>query len=293
MKIRCLSLSLALLWGVSGAGFAADAVDAAPAEMPKSPEAMAASMWDFTRNPEYLKDPKKFVPWLNAALEPSFYSGLGMQMMDPGMWALMVNSMMHPGAYSAWMPLLTDPNVYMKWLTATLDPNFYTALLTQLSDPGKMMRWAMSPVDPKTLNMFMQSLNPNMYLKWLMSPLDPHWLQAMVTPINPNAYMGWLGASMNPGSYGELWKGFLSPTQPGGYGGMPGGTTGTAAYPTPAYGTPGYNPFDPAALAKMFAVPGLPTPVPSGSPQPYFNPLDPNAWSQLWQLPLQAPPAAK
>jgi hypothetical protein len=33
----------------------------------------------------------------------------------------------------------------------------------------------------------------------------------MITPINPNAYMGWLGASLNPGSYGELWKGFLNP----------------------------------------------------------------------------------
>jgi hypothetical protein len=34
-----------------------------------------------------------------------------------------------------------------------MDPNFYTAVLTQLSDPGKLMRWAMSPLDPKVMNM--------------------------------------------------------------------------------------------------------------------------------------------
>jgi hypothetical protein len=251
MKIKALSISLALLWGVSGAALGADA---APAVAPNSPEAMAATMWDFTRNPEYLKDPKKFVPWLNAALEPSFYTGLGMQMMDPGMWALMANSMMNPNAYSAWMPLMTDPNIYMKWLAASMDPNFYNAVLGQFSDTAKMMRWAMAPADPKTINLMLQSLNPNVYLKWLMSPLDPRWLQAMITPINPNAYMGWLGATLNPGSYGDLWKGFLNPTLPA--------TTGA---PAPAWNVPG------------------------GS-LPYFNPLDPNAWSQMWQAPLQAPP---
>jgi hypothetical protein len=133
----------------------------------------------------------------------------------------------------------------------------------------------------------LQTLNPNVYLKWLMSPLDPKWLQAMVTPMNPNAYMGWLGATLNPGSYGDLWKGFLTaPTATPAAAPSPWGTTG--------YGTPGSNPLDPAALAKMFTLPGLPAPgAPTGTPQPYFNPLDPNAWSQMWQLPFQPAPAAK
>ena len=254
MKIKALSIALAMLCGTSGALWAAEAQ---PVEVPKTPEAMAASMWDFTRNPEYLKDPKKFVPWMSAALEPGFYTGLGMQMMDPSMWAVMVNSMMHPGTYAAWMPLMTDPNIYMKWLAASMDPNFYNAVFAQLTDPAKMMRWAMAPVDPKVLNLMLQSINPNVYLKWLMAPLDPRWLQAMVTPINPNAYMGWLGATLNPASYGELWKGFL--------------TAPTA--PAPATATP-WSATAPGAV-------------------PYFNPLDPNAWSRLWQAPLQTPPAAK
>lgn len=282
MKVKALSLAVMLSFAASVSALAADAK---PVEVPKTPEAIAATMWDFTRNPEYLKDPKKFVPWLSAALEPGFYTGLGMQMLDPGMWATMVNSMMHPGAYSAWMPLMTDPNIYMKWLTASMDPNFYNAVLSQFTDTGKMMRWATAPVDPKMLNLMFQSLNPNMYLKWMMSPLDPRWLQAMITPMNPNAYLGWMGTTLNPASYGDLWKGFLTPTIPA--------PTTTYTPGTTGYGTTVFNPFDPNAMAQLFAVPGQSA---AGAPatQPYiFNPFDPNAWSKVWQVPGQPAPATQ
>jgi hypothetical protein len=167
-------------------------------------------MTDMTQNMSAYKDPKVFVPFMNAVTEPSFYTAMGLNMMDPGNWLNMANSMTQPGVYSN-VAAFADPNVYMKWLAASLDPNFYTALLTQLSDPGKLMRWAMSPLDPKVMQMLMKTIDPNMYVKWMMSPLDPRSLQLMTAPVNPNLYMGWLGASMNPGSYGDMWKGFLNP----------------------------------------------------------------------------------
>lgn len=266
MKLNQLSFSLAL--ALATPAIAADAPAATPA-VPQTPEAWAAQMWDFTRSPEVLKDPKQFVPFVSSALEPSFYTGLGMQMLDPSMWAYSLNSLMNPATYSAWMPLLTDPNIYMKWLAAGFDPNFYTALLTQFTDPGKMMRWLMAPVDPKVWGLMMQGLNPGMYLKWLMSPLDPRWLQAGVNTINPNVYLGWLGAMMNPGSYGDLWKGFLAPVTPT-VPGAPAPTGTTTPWTLPAYGLP----------------PG------TGSPPPaIFNPFDPNAWTQFWQQYPQPAPA--
>lgn len=235
-------LTLAIVVAFSGTAFAADAP---PADMPKTPDAWAQSMWDFTRNPNALKDPKQFVPFVTAATEPGFYTALGMQMLDPSMWGYMANSMMNPAAYGAWVPLMTDPNVYMKWLAATMDPNFYTALLTQFSDPGKLMRWLMAPLDPRFMNLMLQSLNPAMYLKWMMAPLDPQWMRAGINTMNPGMYLGWMGSALNPGSYGDLWKGFLTypvPTTP-----MPTATT------TP-YGV--INPFDPNAWSQFWQVPG-------------------------------------
>jgi len=44
----------------------------------------------------------------------------------------------------------------------------------------------------------------------------------------------------------------------------------------------------------MLTVPGMPTlGAPAGTQPNLFNPLDPNAWSKLWQVPLQAAPAAE
>jgi hypothetical protein len=94
---------------------------------------------------------------------------------------------------------------------------------------------------------------------------------------------------MNPASYGDLWKGFLTtPAQP----------VATAAYGAPATATPyPFNPFDPNMWSQTFAVPGMTSapPVAGAAPAtatPYIlNPFDPNAWAQIWKLPYQITPA--
>jgi hypothetical protein len=107
----------------------------------------------------------------------------------------------------------------------------------------------------------------------------------MITPVNPNAYIGWLGSMMNPASYGDMWKAYLSvPTQP----------IAPLAYPAPTV-TPApyaFNPFDPNTWAQAFTVPGM-TGVPAGAPVAapnMLNPFDPNAWAQIWKLPSGAAP---
>ncbi len=262
MKLK--SLVAAVLVSTAPIAFA----DTAAKSVPQTPEAWLARMTDMTQNMSAYKDPKVFVPWLNAVTEPGFYTTMGNQMMDPANWLNMMNSMTQPGAYTN-VAQFADPNVYMKWLAATMDPNFYTAVLTQLSDPGKMMRWAMSPLDPKLMSMFLNTLNPNMYLKWMMSPLDPRALQLMMAPVNPNLYMGWLGASMNPASYGDMWKGFMT---------VPGYTMPAAAPVAPAAATPWttapttFNIFDPNAWTQMFQAPAggyaFPFPVPTAPAAP-------------------------
>jgi hypothetical protein len=122
------------------------------------------------------------------------------------------------------------------------------------------MRWAMSPLDPKALQMLMKTIDPNVYVKWMMSPLDPRAMQLMTAPVNPNLYMGWMGASMNPGSYGDMWKGFLNPagyTVPA----MP--TAAATPWAAPAMTAPT---FDLNALTQMFQIPAPAAGQPYGFP---------------------------
>jgi hypothetical protein len=289
MKLNTLAVAVALVAAIP-AGLAVADDDSAPAApgaaapaTPTTPEGWLNRMTDFTRNQSAFKDPRIFVPWFQAVTEPSFYNAMGYGMLDPAGWTRMMNSMVQPGAYSNMMQW-SDPSVYMKWLAASMDPNFYTALITQMTDPGKIMRWAMSPLDPKMWGLAAQPLNPNLYMKWAMSPMDPNAIQFMTAPVNPNLYMGWLGAMMNPASYGPTWAGFLNPAN---YGmAVPAG---------------GVNPFDPSALANMFAAPaqgGAAAPTGQPGAPAFFNPFDPNAWTQMWQgwgaaAPAPAAPAAQ
>jgi hypothetical protein len=263
MKVK--SLVAALLVVAAPVAFAnGAAAQTAPAKpVPQTAEEWLKRMTDMTQNLSAYKDPKVFVPWLNAVTEPGFYTQMGMNMMEPGEWLRMMNSMVQPGAYSNVMQLFADPDVYMKWLAASMDPNFYTAVLTTLTDPGKLMRWVMSPVDAKTLQMMLKPLDPNVYVRWAMSPLDPRAMQLMMAPLNPNLYMGWLGASMNPASYGQAWGNWM------GYAAQPGAAvpaaaaapaaTGYGAAPTIA------NPFDPNVWAQMFTIPGVTAPAAPGA----------------------------
>jgi hypothetical protein len=193
--------------------FTASSTMAAEGSKPAKPltaDELAQQMTDFTRNADVLKDPKRFVPFVSTATEPSFLFSMGNQMLEPGKWAEMTNSLMNPASYSDWMPLATDPDVYAKWMAAGMDGNFYTALISQLADPAKMMRWMMGPMDPKAMELVLKTLNPGMYLRWMMAPTDPRWVQAAMAPMNPNLYMGWMGTGMNPATYGNAWKGFAA-----------------------------------------------------------------------------------
>jgi hypothetical protein len=75
--------------------------------------------------------------------------------------------------------------------------------------------------------------------------------------------MGWMGASMNPGSYGDMWKGFMNP----------------ATYTAPA---------------ANWTIPGFTAPAAgSAAPAGTFNFFDPNAWTQMMQVPGLTAPAAQ
>jgi len=103
----------------------------------------------------------------------------------------------------------------------------------------------MAPVDPKVLQLMMQSINPAMYMKWAMSPLDPQWMRAGVNTVNPATYLGWMGAGLNPPLTGHVER--LHDR------------SGTGHHSTAwrsALWTGTYTPFDPNALMQMFAVPG-------------------------------------
>ena len=233
----------------------------AAATTPETHAQWLERMTDFTHNGSAYRDPKVFVPWVNAVTEPGFYTQMGISMMEPGNWYPMMNSMMSPRAMNNYMQF-ADPAMYVKWMSASMDPNFYTAVMSQVAEPGKMMRWVMVPMDPNTMNMMTQTMNPAMYTKWAMAPMDPHAMQMMMAPANPALYSSWMNTTMNPQTYGAM--------------GNMANMANPAAYQAPSAntaGAPAFNFFDPnawmnmapTAAGKPSKAPPHHTPVPAAS----------------------------
>ena len=247
MKLRLLTVAVAL------AGTAAvQAADAPAQPVPQTPEAWLQRMTDFTQNASAYRDPKVFVPWVNAVSEPGFMVS-GMQgAMDPAGWLNMMNSMAHPNAARNWM-WMADPNVYMRWGQAGMDPAFYTSMLATMTDPGKMMRWVMMPMDPKMWNLMMQTMNPNMYMKWGMAAMDPRAWQFMGNVMNPALYTGYMGAMMDPNNTMGSWFNWKPTNAP---------TSASNPWGSTTAGTSGFNFFDPMAMMGMMGgmVPGFSMP---------------------------------
>jgi hypothetical protein len=204
------------------------------------PAETAERMLDPTRNTAAFKDPKAFVEWSNAMLNPATSMALAQKGIDPNTYLRMLAGMMNPATLQNYMQL-TDPAMAMKWAAAGLDPNFYTALLGQGLNPANLLPWLTAPVSPQAMNLGMQMLNPAMYGNWLTAPVSPQAMNTMMAPLNPNLYMNWLGAGMNPKTYGS-WGAMASPL------------TAPLAIPvlTPSAAS---NPFDPNLLLNMLPMP--------------------------------------
>ena len=214
----------------------------------EGPAETADRMLDPTRNTAAFKDPKAFVEWSNAMLNPATSMALAQKGIDPNTYLRMLAGMMNPATLQNYMQL-TDPAMAMKWAAAGIDPNFYTALLGQGLNPANLLPWLTAPVSPQAMNLGMQMLNPAMYGNWLTAPVSPQAMNTMMAPLNPNLYMNWLGAGMNPKTYGS-WGAMASPL------------TAPLAVPvlTPSAAS---NPFDPNLLLKMLQMPGA---IPGAQP---------------------------
>jgi outer membrane protein OmpA-like peptidoglycan-associated protein len=267
MKIKHLAFAVLL---ATATGVQAQQPVAAPneatADIPKTPEEWLVRMTDFTRNASAYRDPKVFIPWLNAVTEPGFYVAMGQGIMDPAGWLNMFSSMAHPDAVRNWMWLF-DPNVYLKWGNATLDPAFYNSVLAILGDTGKLTRWAMLPLDPKLWGLLFNMFNPNLYMKWGVAPMDPRAWQIMGNVMNPALYTSYLGALADPNAMGSTggWFNWTPTNAP---------TGSTNPWGSTTAGTYGFNFFDPAAWAAFIpgltlpniTVPGLTPPAPAAAP---------------------------
>ena len=234
---------------------------------PTTPEGWAAKMTDPTRNGSAFKDPRVFVPWAGAMMDPATSIALMQRGMDPNAYTHMMGGMMNPASMQNWMQFI-DPAVAMRWMQGSMDPNLYTAMMMQTVNPAMYAKWMAAPMDPRLMGMMAAPMNPSMYANWMGAATNPANMNLMMAPANPAMYNNWMGAAANPATYGP-WGGMMAPLMSAPMGMMNPATTMPTPQQAPAlnYGVPGYS--MPAAPAQGAYMPFFfPPRVPAGAPAP-------------------------
>lgn len=101
---------------------------------------------DALRNYLGFSDPNIYTRWLQAGVDPAFYTALLTQ--------------------------FTDPGKMMRWAMVPLDPRVLDIMLATVN-PNTYMRWGMAAMDPRTWNLMGTVMNPALYTSMLGTLADP------------------------------------------------------------------------------------------------------------------------
>lgn len=125
---------------------------------------------DAIRNYMVFADPNLYMRWMQAGMDPAFYTALMTQFSDPGKM--------------------------MRWAMVPLDPRVWDMMVSTLN-PNTYIRWGMAAMDPRTWNLMGNVANPALYTSMAGTMMNPN---AMGPGMNP--WLSWkpapvMGAS-NP-----------------------------------------------------------------------------------------------
>lgn len=101
---------------------------------------------DALRNYLGFSDPNIYTRWLQAGVDPAFYTAMLTQFSDPGKM--------------------------MRWAMVPLDPRVFDIMLATVN-PNTYMRWGMAAMDPRTWNFMGTVMNPALYTSMLGTLADP------------------------------------------------------------------------------------------------------------------------
>jgi outer membrane protein OmpA-like peptidoglycan-associated protein len=101
---------------------------------------------DALRNWMWVADPNAYMKWMQAGLDPAFYTAVLAQMSDPGK--------------------------LMRWAMMPMDPKLWNLMLSTMN-PNTYIRWGMAGMDPRMWNLMGNTMNPALYTGMLGAVIDP------------------------------------------------------------------------------------------------------------------------
>lgn len=118
-----------------------------------------------------MMDPNRYMQSVATLMDPRAYANYA-RTMDPKTVADWIQALMDPQFYTALTYVFTDPNKLYRWLLAPLDPKVMSLALNMLN-PNIYLRWGTAGFDPRLWSMLSAGLNPNWYAAWMNTLSSP------------------------------------------------------------------------------------------------------------------------
>jgi len=113
---------------------------------------------------------------------------------DPNVYLRWVQAGMDPAFYTAMLTQFSDPGKMMRWAMLPTDPRVWDIALSMVN-PNTYIRWPMAGMDPRTWNLMGNVMNPALYTGMAGTVLNPN---AMGQGMNP--WLSWKPSNVSGAS---------------------------------------------------------------------------------------------
>lgn len=100
---------------------------------------------------------------------------------DPNVYLRWMQAGMDPAFYTAMLTQFSDPGKMMRWAMMPLDPRVWEIMMAA-ANPNTYIRWPMAGMDPRTWNFMGNVMNPALYTGMAGTMVNPNVMGPAVNP---------------------------------------------------------------------------------------------------------------
>lgn len=134
-------------------------------------------------------EPGGWLNMMNSMANPAAVQNY-MGFADPNMYMRWMQAGMDPAFYTAMLTQFSDPGKMMRWAMMPMDPRMWDMMFATMN-PNTYMRWGMAAMDPRTWNFMGNVMNPALYTGMAGAMMNPAGTGATV-----NSWLGWRPANV-------------------------------------------------------------------------------------------------
>lgn len=138
-------------------------------------------------------EPGGWLNMMNSMANPAAVQNY-MAFADPNLYMRWMQAGMDPAFYTAMLTQFTDPGKMMRWAMMPMDPRVWDIMLATVN-PNTYIRWPMAGMDPRAWNFMGTVMNPALYTGMAGAMMSPSGAGATT-----NSWLGWRPANVSGAS---------------------------------------------------------------------------------------------